>query len=174
MFEITKVEYKNRIGNLDVEASSKVKSKKYFPIFKIDNKEYIFKPLSKTKPFTTPLFSYAEVYWPNIIKNYFYDVPIYKLAFCNGYEENEEKYYDRGCLVPNILKEDEVLVNLYEYFRDNIDEKVNILDYTNYCIYFYDYTFILKSKLFKENKQLGEDLSFELLTTKVARFLLLI
>lgn len=43
MFELTKVEYKNRIGNLDVEASSKVKSKKYFPIFKIDNKEYIFK-----------------------------------------------------------------------------------------------------------------------------------
>lgn len=163
MFELTKVEYKNRIGNLDVEASSKVKSKKYFPIFKIDNKEYIFKPLSKTKPFTTPLFSYAEVYWSNIIKNYFYDVPIYKLAFCNGYEESEEKYYNRGCLVPNILKEDEVLVNLYEYFRDNIDKKVNILDYTNYCIYFYDYTFILESKLFKENKQLGEDLSYQIL-----------
>ena len=58
--------------------------------------------MTKTKPYTTPLYAYSEVIWSNIINKYFEYAPIYQLAFCNGYEENEPKYYDRGTLVENI------------------------------------------------------------------------
>ena len=54
--------YKDRIRNLEVEAKGEVKSKKHFPVFNIDNKEFIFKPLSKSKPFCTPCFALSEVF----------------------------------------------------------------------------------------------------------------
>jgi uncharacterized protein with HEPN domain len=161
-YEIVQLDYNNRIGNLDVKASSSVKSNKFFPIYNINNKTYIFKPLSKTKPLTTNLFSYSEVFW-STVTNIFYPSPIYRLAICHGYEENEEKYYDYGTIVPSILNENEHLVNLYEWFSSNPDDKVDIKDYINYCMKAYDYTFILEAKIFKENKALGEALVRQIL-----------
>lgn len=62
-FSIQKMDYDLRAGNLDAEASGVVKSKKHFPYYVLeDGTVEIFKPLSKTKPFTTPLFAYAEVF----------------------------------------------------------------------------------------------------------------
>lgn len=162
-FSIQKLNYKDRISNLTNKASGVVKSNKFFPTYKIDNKNYIFKPLSKTKPLTTPLFSYSEVVWSNIINTYFCEAPLYQLAKCIGYTNEEPKYYEYGCLVPNILNENEHLVNLLEYFKENKDEEVNIDDYINYCLLFYDYIPIFKSKLIKENSNLGNDLALQIL-----------
>lgn len=162
-FSIQELNYENRIGNLTNKASGVVKNNKFFPIYKIDNKNYIFKPLSKTKPLTTPLFSYAEVIWSNIINTYFCEAPLYQLAKCIGYTNEEQKYYEYGCLVPNVLSENEHLVNLLEYFKENRDKEVNIDDYINYCLLFYDYIPIFKSKLIKENSKLGNDLALQVL-----------
>lgn len=162
MFEVKYVDYKDRSGNLEVSASGVVKSNKFFPTYVIDGEDYIFKPLSKTKPLTTGLFSIAEVYWSNIINKYFKGVPIYQLSICNGYEEAEPKYYNYGCLVPNVLRKDEYTLNLLEYFREYKDSKVDIDSYINYCMLNYDYTNILSANVFK-NTILGEQLAYNVL-----------
>ena len=66
-WQVNNYDYRNRSGNLTSEAQGKVKSKKYFPTFSVDGKEIVFKPLSKTKPFTTPYFAYSEVFWSTIL-----------------------------------------------------------------------------------------------------------
>lgn len=164
-YDIICVNYDNREGKLNVEASGVVKSCKFFPTYNLKGQNYIFKPLSKTKPLTTPLFSYAEVIWSNIINEYFMPCPLYQLSICHGYENNESKYYDYGTLVPNILSEGEHLVNLLEYYRMNPDDKVDIDNYINYCMLFYDYTDIFKSKIFKENIELAEQLAMHVLVS---------
>ena len=42
----------------------------------------IFKLLTRLKPFSTPLFAYAEVFWSKIINDYFMAASQYELAFC--------------------------------------------------------------------------------------------
>lgn len=164
-FNVKIVNYNERNGKLDIKASGVVKSNKFFPTYLVNGKNYIFKPLSKTKPLTTPLFSYAEVIWSNIINKYFMEAPVYQLSKCIGYTENEPKYYEHGCLVENILSKDEHLVNLLEYFMENKDEHVNIDDYVNYCLMFYDYIPIFESKLFQENYNLAEELAMHILVS---------
>lgn len=163
-FNVEYYDYNCRDKNLNVEAKGKVKSEKFFPVFLKDGKEYIFKPLSKTKPLTTPFFAYSEVVWSNIINKYFDEsAPIYRLAICNNYDENVPKYYNIGTIVPSVINDGEKIVNLLEYFNKNKDEEVNIDDYTNFCMKLYDYTCIFKSKLFSENKELGEALANQVL-----------
>ena len=55
------------------------KGKKYFLIFE---GSLIFKLRTRLKPFSTPLFAYAEVFWSKIINDYFMAAPQYELAFC--------------------------------------------------------------------------------------------
>lgn len=163
-FDIYEFNYEDRIGNLKNEAQSKVKSEKHFPIFDIDGEKYIFKPLSKTKPFLTPFFAYSEVFWSNIINSYFDDkAPLYKLAICRGLSDDIPKYYEKGTIVKMIVSSDEKLVNLFEFFRDNLDKNVDIMNYENYCGVYYDYTQIFNSEFFLENKSLGEKLAYQLL-----------
>lgn len=153
------VDYEDRVDNLDVEASGVVKSKKYFPIYEIDGKEVIFKPLSKTKPLTTDMFSLAEVYWSYVINRYFdSNTPLYRLAICNNVPE---KYYNNGTLVRRIGNSK--FTNLLEYFNMNPEDNVNIKDYVNYCMMDYDYTKILDSQFIKSNKEIGSELAFQIL-----------
>lgn len=164
---IFQLEYQNRIGNLDIQAKGIVKSNKYFPKYIIDNQEYIFKPLSKTKPLTTPLFSYAEVFWSDIINKYFMPVPLYSLAYCRGYEKEEQKYYDKGCIVPNILSDNQKLINLLEHFNEQKESNVDISNYENFCMKIYDYTDILNSNFIKNNPNLGKQLAYHILVSIV-------
>ena len=83
-YETVHFNYADRIGNLIAEAVGVVKGEKHFPVY---SGNQIFKPLSKSKPFSTPLFAYAEVFWSNVINEYFVSAPLYQLAFCHGYEE---------------------------------------------------------------------------------------
>ena len=71
LFKVVQLNDEKKIGILKSEASSSVKSTKIFPIYFIDGKKMIYKPLSKTKPLTTPFFAYSEVYWSYIIQKYF-------------------------------------------------------------------------------------------------------
>ncbi len=162
-----KVEYYNynkRNRNLEVEAQGKIKSQKFFPVFLKDGKEEIFKPLSKTKPYSTPFFAYSELFWSNIIQEYFdKKAPVYRLAICSHYDEYVPKYHNEGTIVPSIINKDEKLVNLFEHFRDNPDSEVDINEYKNYCMKIYDYTNIFDSKLIKENRNLGENLAKQIL-----------
>lgn len=161
---ICEYEYENRISNLNIKALGEVKSEKFFPVFRENGEEFIFKPLSKTKPFLTYLFAYSEVYWSNIINKYFdINTPFYRLAICHGCSDMVAKYYDKGTIISKIDTDGERLVNLLEFFRENPDEKVSIDKYINYCGVFYDYTSILDSDFFKGNRLLGEKLAYQIL-----------
>lgn len=59
-----KYKYSARTGNLKAEAVGVVKGEKHFPVFKGN---LVFKPLTKSKPLSTPLFAYAEVFWSWLI-----------------------------------------------------------------------------------------------------------
>ena len=52
--------YAERTGNLKAEAGGVVSGEKHFPVFE---DRMVFKPLTKSKPFSTPLFACAEVFW---------------------------------------------------------------------------------------------------------------
>ena len=81
--------YAERTGNLKAEAVGVVSGEKHFPVFE---GRMVFKPLTKSKPFSTPLFACAEVFWSWVIDTYFVPAPLYQLAFCRGYEAECEKY----------------------------------------------------------------------------------
>ena len=161
-YETVHFNYADRIGNLTAEAVGVVKGEKHFPVYSGNR---IFKPLSKSKPFSTPLFAYAEVFWSNVINEYFVSAPLYQLAFCHGYEEETQKYYDYGTVVPRIYNEDEQLLNLLEFFRKYPDKKVDIDQYENYCMMFYDYTDILEASYFQNHEDMAEQLAMQILVS---------
>lgn len=166
---IREYDIKNKIRYLDSEAQGVVKSTKYFPVFEELGEEKIFKPLSKTKPYSTPLFAYSEVYWSYLIKKYIdKETPQYHIAICHGLEKEQPKYYEKGTIVKNILKKDEKLINLLELFKKYPDS-VDINEYVNYCEVQYDYETILKSKFFMEHKDLGEGLAKQILCSILRR-----
>lgn len=157
-------DYQNRIKNLNVQAQSRVKSDKFFPVFLEDGKEKVFKPLSKTKPFSTPFFAYSEVFWSSIINKYFDPrTPVYRLAICNNIEEDLKSKYPFGTIVDSINIPEMEIASLYEVFRDNPDSMVNINEYFNVCEYFYDYSSIFESKLMIENEQLAKSFAMQVL-----------
>ena len=157
-----KYKYSARSGNLKAEAVGVVKGEKHFPVFEGD---VVFKPLTKSKPLSTPLFAYAEVFWSWVIDAYFMPAPQYQLAFCEGYEAEVEKYYDYGTVSPMIYGEGEHLLNLLEFFRKYPDDKVHIDDYVNYCQMFYDYTEILESDYFQTHPAMAEELVLQILVS---------
>ena len=161
-YKVRHYQYKNRIGNLKSEAVGVVSGEKHFPIFPGN---MIFKPLTKSKPFSTPLYAYAEVFWSTIINEYFMPAPRYELAICEGYEAVNEKYLDYGTAVPMAYKEGESLLNLLEFFRKYPDEKVYIDDYINYCQMFYDYTEILEADYFQQHRDIAKELAMQILVS---------
>lgn len=164
LFNVVNINENDRIGNLKAEAHSVVKSTKYFPVYNIDGKKMIFKPLSKTKPLTTPLFSYSEVYWSYVINKFFdSNAPRYYLAISSTIEKEQPKYYSQGVLVESITPNEEKLINLYDYFMKNPDSSVDIKDYENYCMMNYDYTKILESNFIKNNNEIGKGLAYQIL-----------
>ena len=166
---ILEYDIKNKVRNLDIESNGVVSSTKYFPVFKEEGKEKIFKPLSKTKPYSTPLFAYSEVYWSYLIKKYIDpNTPLYRIATCKNLSQEQNKYYDKGTIVNNILKEDEKLINLLELFKKYPDS-VDINEYVNYCEVQYDYNTILQSKYFSKNKELGKELAKQILCSMLRR-----
>lgn len=170
IFNIEKFEIENKKRNLESKSSGVVSSTKYFPVFEVDGKEMIFKPLSKTKPYSTPLFAYSEVYWSYLLKKYIDKKnPQYTLATCKNLSQEQPKYYEKGTIVENILQDGEELVNLLELFRKYPDSLVDINDYINYCEVQYDYENILKSTFFTERKDLGEQLAEQILCSILRR-----
>ena len=168
--EILNFNINNKVRNLSNKASGVVSSTKYFPVFIHDNEEVIFKPLSKTKPYSTPLFSYSEVYWSYLINKYIdNNTPIYNLAYCKGLSYEQDKYYEKGCIVRNILDKDESLINILELYKKYPDNLVDIDDYINYCEVQYDYSNILNSTFFLNNKDIGEKLAEQILCSILRR-----
>ena len=163
-FGIRHLDYNQRKGMILKDSVGVVKCKKAFPIYDIDGRDELFKPLSKTKPWSTPFFAISEVFWSTII-NHFFDsnAPIYKLAICDGYEEAYPSRYSKGVLVPSIIKEDEELLNLLEYYRAHPCDSVDIDKYKNFCGQYYDYTSILNSPVFQDNRALGSSLAYQIL-----------
>lgn len=164
LFQVINLDINNKSGNLKSEVHSNVKSTKYFPTFKLNGKTMIFKPLSKTKPMTTPLFAFSEVYWSYIIKTFFNkNTPRYYLATAKDMDKEQPKYRNKGVLVESITPNNETLINLYDYFMSHPDESVDIKDYINYCMKNYDYTKILLSDFLKNNPDIGAELSEQIL-----------
>ncbi len=163
MFDVAQLEYDKRDGDLSKEAQGVVKSTKYFPLFYRDAVLQVMKPLSKTKPMCTVMYAYSEVYWSYIIKKFFMpDTPQYKLATCRGIEKEQAKYYEKGTLVPYVLKENQTMQNMVEYYADKEAAPFN-LNYTNYCGRLYDYAPFFDCEPFISNPQLGEQLAFQVL-----------
>jgi len=166
---IKEYDIKDKTRNLKIEASGVVSSTKYFPVFKELDKERIFKPLSKTKPYSTPLFAYSEVYWSELFNDIYKDTPIYQLAICYGLTNEQPKYHNKGTIVDNVLNEGESFINLLELFKKFPDKRVNIDEYINYCEIQYDYSNILKSDFFTIHPKLGEDLAKQILCSILRR-----
>lgn len=159
-YNISKFIYADRTGNLQAEAVGVVKGEKHFPVF---DGNLVFKPLTKSKPFSTPLFAYAEVFWSWVIDKYFIPAPQYHLAVCEGYSAETDKYYDYGTVAPMIYQEGEHLLNLLEFFRKYPDSRVDIDNYVNYCQMFYDYTDIFEAAYFQEHRDIAEELAMQVL-----------
>lgn len=163
-FEIIKLDYENKDEKLVVKANSQVSSVKTFPLYNIDGQKMLFKPLSYTKPLTTPFFAYAEVFWSSIFHQYFDNsIPIYSLAYCKHLTEAFPKYYSKGTIVALQERKGCQIMNLYDYFMLHHDSNVNIKDYINYCGKTYDYIDILKAEVFSKNKRLLQKLAFSIL-----------
>lgn len=163
-FKILEVDYHCRENEMLVKANSKVSSVKTFPIYTVNGQKMLFKPLSYTKPLTTPFFAYAEVFWSFIFHQYFdNNIPLYTLAYCWHFTDFISKYYCKGTLVPLQQRKNCKIMNLYDYFILHPDENVNIKDYVNYCGKTYDYTTILRAKIFMNNENLSEKLAYYIL-----------
>lgn len=170
LFNVENYDIKDKKRNLATKASGVVSGTKYFPVFEENGREYIFKPLSKTKPYSTPLFAYSEVYWSYLIKKYIDSkTPQYRLATCRGLSDEQPKYFNKGTIVENILNKDEKLVNLLELYREYPDTLVDIENYINYCEVQYNYENILKSTFFTIRKDLGEQLAEQILCSLLRR-----
>ena len=91
--------YAERTGNLKAEAVGVVSGEKHFPVFE---GRMVFKPLTKSKPLSTPLFAYAEVFWSWVIDAYFIPAPQYQLALCRGYEAECGKHQTVGKARPAV------------------------------------------------------------------------
>ena len=162
-WSVTYLDYNNKLKNLDTYAKGVVKSNKFFPVFKENNQEFIFKPLSKTKPLCTPYFAYSEVFWSTVINQYFLkNTPIYKLAVCQDIELEFPSKYNKGTYVESLIRPDSKLVNLYEICIKYTDTKF-IKDYTNFCEEFYDYTKIINSKFMNQRDDLNQKLCYQIL-----------
>lgn len=163
-FEILKLNYDDREEELVVEAKSQVSSVKTFPIYNIEGQKMLFKPLSYTKPLTTPFFSYAEVFWSYVFHQYFdNNIPLYSLAYCQHLTNYISKYYSQGTVVALQQRKDCQIMNLYDYFMLYPDKNVHIKDYINYCGKTYDYVDILQAEVFIKNKHLSQKLAFSIL-----------
>lgn len=163
-YNVEQYECKNSYRNLMKFSNGVVKCQKFFPVYLNNGIEEIFKPLDKTKPFSSPFFAYSEVFWSTVINTYFdSQAPIYRLAICKGYSEYLPGFHDKGIIVSTVLQEGEELVNLLEYFKQNNDPNVDINNYINYCMIDYDYTPIFDSKIFKENIEFGRQLALQIL-----------
>lgn len=160
IYDVETLNFEDKDSLIEYKSSGVVESTKYFPVY--GNK--IFKPLSKTKPLTTPLFAYSEVFWSYYIQKYFEEkAPRYSLATCLNIDSFIEKNYSIGTLVPIVTKNNQKLVNLLEYFRDYPDSKVSIDNYVNYCLQIYDYTNILNASIFEERVDLRNQLENQIL-----------
>lgn len=166
IYEVKQTDYHKKDALMEYQSSGVVESKKLFPVYG----NQILKPLSKTKPLTTPLFAYSEVFWSYYIQKYFEDnAPRYFLAKCNGLDEEIKKNYQIGTLVFKVTKEDEKLVNLLEYFIEHPDNNVNINNYINYCEKIYDYSDILKADIFQKRSDLRHSLENQILLSILKR-----
>lgn len=155
-------DYSKRDGNLINEAKCEPKSKKNFPYFYEYGKRIIFKPLSKTKPLTTPMFGYSEVVWSTLLHHFFDKrIPIYRLAECKGIEEEMPSKYNIGVAVESVCSESEYIMSIYEYFMLHPEKLVDkeIKDYTNYCLMYYDYTFFYETEFIKNNPEYGRKMA---------------
>ena len=162
-FKLQKVDYSGRKECLGVSSAGVVKSDKFFPVYDLDGVLHVFKPLSRTKPMTTGAFAAAEVFWSNVLNEYFCRMPIYRPAVCRGYAEAVPKYYEYGTLVPYVAGEGEKMVNLLEYFTEHPDPAVDIGGYVNFCMKAYDYTAFYDTGLFADRPDLGRNLSMQVL-----------
>jgi len=78
-------------------------------------------------------------------------------------EKEQNKYYDKGVLVESLTQNNEELINLYDYFLENQEECIDIKNYINYCMKNYDYTNILSSNFIKSNRNIGENIAYQIL-----------
>ena len=151
-------------GQLVAETHSQVKSKKVFPVYEKDGQKMIFKPLSKSKPLTTPFFAYSEVYWSFIIHTFFdSNAPRYYLAKNTKIDLNHPKWYQHGVLVESLTPQSEELINLFDYQMAHPEEQLGVTDYINYCMEQYDYTKILASDFIKEHREYGSQIAYQIL-----------
>lgn len=165
IFSVTTIDYKDIDRLQNVESKGNVKSKKDFPIIKINDIDFLFKPLSKTKPLLTPFFGCAEVYWSYLVHFFINEnAPLYQLAVCRNIDAHQPKFRTQGTLVPNFLNNNETFENLYEYFMENPSAHTNdIKDYVNFCGIYYNYDSFYQTELFQNNPELMDQLSERIL-----------
>lgn len=172
LLEVETVYYDNRVRDLKEkygEDRLEETSEKPFPVY-LDERghEEIFKPLSRSKPLVTPFFGISEVICSSIFHTFFdQDVPLYRLARCEGIRTAYPKYYEEGTLVPSVLSGDEKLITLYDVLKEHKEYGIDLTNYFNSCMTYYNYSNILDIDFFKERSDLGRGLSFRLLANSL-------
>ena len=172
LFDVKELNYDDRSSMFTAVSEGNPPSVKKFPVYKdAKGADLLFKPLSRTKPFCTPLFAYAEVWWSYFINKYFDSAtPVYKLAKCKHLEDYQPKSYEQGTLVNSYLKEGQEYISLSDYFKSHPEDMPKCMDgYINYCEKNYDYRELFDTKLFSENDSLGRQLAFKVLVSILIR-----
>lgn len=164
IFHVTDLTKESPMEQLIAEAHSQVKSRKVFQVYEKDGRKMIFKPLSKSKPLTTPFFAYSEVFWSYIIHTYFdSSAPRYYLATDQKVLLDDSSWYSCGVLVESLTPRDEELINLFDYQMAHPDKQLGVTDYINYCMEQYDYTKILESDFIKDHREYGSQIAYQIL-----------
>jgi len=165
IYSVQKLNYCDRIDNLktEIQLTPEETNQKNLPIYLgKDNERYLFKPLSKTKPFCNDLYAIAEVYCSRIIQYYFSsETPVYTLAVCDGLSNELPNKFDKGNLVKLFTLPEERFMSFAEYFqRDESSEPHHLVkDFTNYCMMWYDFTPFFEDSTFKDNPDFSDKLA---------------
>lgn len=165
IYQIKHLRYEDRIDDLETEIQLRPgeTSTKSLPLFlDEDNERYLFKPVSKTKPFSNDLYAIAEVYCSRIIEHYFDPkTPIYHLAVCEGIAEVLPTKSNKGNLVKMFTQPGQRFMSFAEYFKQDENNKLYPLvkDFTNFCPMWYDFTPFFEDSTFKDNPNFSNKLA---------------
>ena len=94
--------------------------RKTFPVFE---DRMVFKPLTKSKPFSTPLFACAEVFWSWVIDTYFVPAPCISLPSAEDMRQNVRNIMITEPYRRWSTKKENIFWTLLEFFRTYPDEK---------------------------------------------------
>ncbi len=174
IYSVRHLRYEDRIGELrtKIQLHPGDKREKILPIFHgEDDGRYLFKALSKSKPFCNDLYAIAEVYCSRVLEHYFeVEAQIYQLARCEGISESLPYKYEKGVFVRMFTEPGERVMDFADYFQQEGQDKSStvydlVSNFINYCGQWYDFTPFFKDAIFVDNSEFSDKLAYQVLVS---------